>query len=570
MKWFHNLKISYKFIGCFALILIIVAAGSISGLLNSKSIHANVVNMYEADLTMIKDLGKISSSFNRINMAAGSYIQLDDPDMKERMLKIIEANEKAVSELLPVVASKPMTAQEKSALEVFQLLWTNYQETLHKVVGFVDEDKSLALSVYERQLLDREETVNANFEKIITANQERADTRYRDSLNRYEQVRMSSIFLMAVSVIAAALLGYLMTQSFITPVKRLLAAFKEIESGNLSKKIENTRRDELGQLANGSENMRLSILSIVTQTKKLLATLSQISQQIQEKAEETERSSKEIHRGLQQSAETSSIQSRQVSDDAVVIKEMSVGLKQMAHHVDDVSHLSSDMEAASNKGQIVVQDALETMLSIRDNSLETAGVVQTLGTHSHDINSVILTIKEIAESTNLLALNASIEAARAGEAGKGFAVVAEEVRKLAENCKEAAESVRQKIARIQESTENLLESNRKSTAEIDNGYTKIQDVTDAFRQIYQWVQSMNGRIHDITAGIEELAAGSEQIDSSMKRIEDFSQDVISVNQTYSEKSGRQVDQMQTVKSSANELLDLSNELSRIVNRFVTA
>jgi methyl-accepting chemotaxis protein len=248
---------------------------------------------------------------------------------------------------------------------------------------------------------------------------------------------------------------------------------------------------------------------------------------------------------------------------------MAEGLKQMARHVDDVSHLSGDMEHASSQGQLVVQDALETMQNIRSQSQETTHAVKTLGVQSKDINSIILTIKEIAESTNLLSLNATIEAARAGEAGRGFAVVANEIRQLADNTKKAAESVRQKIASIQESTETLLAANQKSAKEIDAGYTKMEEVTSAFRKIYEWVQNLNGRIHDITAGLEELAAGSEQIDTSMKRIEDFSQKVTAVNQTYSEKSGRQVDQMQTVKSSANDLLNLSNELSSLVSRFRT-
>ena len=569
-QWFDHVKISYKFLGCFILILLIVLAGSIMGILNSRNIQSNVVNIYEYDLTMIKELGEIRAAFNRINMAAASYILSEEAGQQQRLMQVMETNEARINELLPLVMGKPMSEAELDAFNVFKVLWNNYGENLHKIVGYVADDRKLARILYERDLLQREEAVNNSFQKIIDSNEQRASIRYANSVTSYLSVIWSQVILMVVSVLMAAFLGYLLTRSIQGPVRSLLASFKEIENGNLASKIEIPRRDELGQLADGSEKMRLSILDIVTQTKNLVATLAGISRQIQENAEDTKTSSEEIHQGLQQSAERSQAASRQVSEDAIVIKEMAQGIKQIAQHVDDVSLLSGDMEEASRQGQVIVQEALEAMQNIRSQSQETSQAVKTLGAQSKDINSIILTIKEIAEATNLLSLNATIEAARAGEAGRGFAVVAGEIRQLADNTKKAAESVRQKIASIQASTETLLVANQKSAQEVDAGYAKMEDVTAAFRKIFDWVQNLNGRIHDITAGIEELAAGSEQIDTSMKRIEDFSQHVAQVNQNYSEKSGHQVAQMQTVESIANDLLNLSNELSSLVARFKTA
>jgi methyl-accepting chemotaxis protein len=571
MKWFHNLKISFKFIGCFVTILVILMVGSIMGLINTNSINGNLVNIYENDLTSIKELGEISSTFHRINTSIGSYLLASDNDSRKKEKEVISSNQKKIDSLLVSFSNRPLTDDERKELELFKTLWNQYPKAIEKVLSLADQNHiDFAKTAYEKEILAKEDGIDRTFQGIIDMNQKKADDRYTASLNKYQQIKWSSITIMALSLLISGILGYLMTTSILTPIRRLLQAFKNIESGDLSQTIVMQRRDELGQLAVGFEKMRQSVSSIVSQTKQLVGILSKVSNDIRGNAHTTGGSSQEIFNGLKEAALISNQQATRVSDDAIVIKEMSIGLKQVAANIDDVSNLSSDMERASDKGQLVIRDAMEKMSAIQQKSQQTTSIVQDLGDHSKEIDSVITTIKNIAEETNLLALNASIEAARAGEAGRGFAVVASEVRKLAENSKSAAEHVGKVVARIQESTSGLLQSNQAWTAELDEGHAKVNDVSTAFKQIYEWIQNMNDRVQDITAGIEEMAAGSEQIDTSMKRIEEYSETVSQVNQEYSEKSGQQVDMMDKVNTSAEELLKLSDELHIIVNRFVTS
>jgi methyl-accepting chemotaxis protein len=571
MNWFHDLKISYKFAGCFALILLILIIGNVRGVLNANSLNSNLVQIYENDLTLIKELGEISNSFNRINTALGSYLLVSEQESRKARLALIQTEEQGINRLMEGILAKPILEEERQELELFKLLWITYSSTIHKVTDLADKgQEAFAKSAYQRELLSKEEGINTTFQGFIQQNQQKADARYANSQAMHSDIKWSSVMLMILSLFIAAVLGFFMTRSIVRPIHRMVNAFKRMGQGDLSRPILEQRRDELGQLAAGSENMRQSISTIVTQTKSLVSTLSAVSQEIQEDARSTGSSSQEIHLALSETAKTAEQQAGRVSGDAIVIKEMAIGLNQLAINIDDVSSLSSDMEGTSSHGQTVVRHALETMDSIRKRSEETTVIVQTLGDHSKEISSVIATIKDIAEETNLLALNASIEAARAGESGKGFAVVASEVRKLAENSKSAADHVRQVVARILQSTQELLGSNRIWSEEILQGQSKVNDVTTAFGQINSWVQNMNARIQDITAGIEELAAGSDQIDTSMKGIEAYSGNVSHVNKEYAEKSGQQVKRMDKVNVSADELLRLSDQLQVLVNRFVTA
>jgi methyl-accepting chemotaxis protein len=570
MKWFHDLRVSLKFISCFITILLVMMVGNISGLINTNMINGNLVHIYENDLSSIKELGAISSSYNRLNTSLGSYLLINNSEYRKKEREIITSKQKEIDDILASFSSLSATDDEKNELELFKTLWSAYPKAIEKVTSLADQNQNeFAKTVYEKEILSKQDGITKTFQGLIEMNQKKADTRYAASLDKYLQVKLSSIIIMVVSLLISGILGYLITYSILKPIRRLLEAFKNMESGDLSQTVETHRRDELGQLEVGFEKMRQSVSSIVSQTKHIVGYLSNVSNDIRGYAITTGGTSQVIFHGLKEAVHTSNQQATRIAEDSIVIKEVSFGLKQVAFNIDEVSSLSNDMERASNSGQLVVRDALEKMSAIQQKSQQTTTIVQELGGHSAEIDGILLTIKNIAEETNLLALNASIEAARAGDAGRGFSIVANEVRKLAENSKQAAIHVGLVIARIQESTRDLFSSSQEWIVEMNEGHTKVNDVSTVFKKMYEWIQSMNDSIQDITASIEEMSAGSEQIDFSMKRIEESSQSVSEVNEKYSEKSGQQVEMMEKVNASAEQLLKISDELHVLVNRFVT-
>lgn len=570
MNWFHNLKISFKFVSCFVTILVVLIVGSMMGIMNANKVNQNLIRIYEEDLKTIRDLGEISTSINRINTSVGSYLLVANADIHKKEKEVIVSKQQAIDAALNRLSDRNFMEEERKELDLFIQLWSGYPQIINKVIGLKDQKQDVfAGSAYQWEILSKADGIDRTFQGLIEITQTKADASYTASLNMYNQIKMFSIAIMVISVIISCLLGYVMTYSILTPVRRLQQGIQKLAAGDLSQSMEIKRRDELGELAAGFETMRQSVGYIISQTKTLVGTLVDVSHDIRGAAQLTGESSQHIFRGLKEAAEASGQQARKIGEDAMVIKEMSAGLKQMAVTIDDVSSLSGDMESASKQGQDVVKDALDKMATIQQNSGQTTTIVGQLGAHSKEIDSIIMTIKSIAEETNLLALNASIEAARAGEAGRGFAVVASEVRNLSESCKNAAEHVKVVVQRIQQTTSELLVSNRAWMVEMNKGQGKVTDVSSAFQRIYDWIQHMNDKIQDMTAVIEEMAAGSEQIDTSIRRIEDYSGNVAGMNQEYSEKSGDQVHMMGKVNMSVEELLKLSDDLQRLVNRFVT-
>lgn len=566
MKWFDNMKISRKFVGSFSVVIVLLLIGNIWGIINANSLNRNVTDIYEQDLTIIKESGEVSTSINRINSALGSYLLTQE----EEYLETIEEEKQNIDDLLVRLYAQPLLENELRDLEVFKIVWQGYPPVIERVVTQVKQNQmEFAVSAFKRELLVKEKGINMAFQSFIEGNRDKAAERYEDSKKMYTGNVLSSIIIMALTLVISGVMGYILTRSITGPINRLVKSFKLMEAGDLSQPIEERRGDELGQLAEGSENMRKSIADIVSQTKQVVRTLANVSQNVREDAKETAASSQRMFKGLNDTANLSREQAGKITDDAQMIKEMVQSLSQVAASVDSVSSLSSDLQQTADRGQVVIQDASETMNAIKSKSEETASVVELLNEHAKQIDSVIATIKEIAEETNLLALNASIEAARAGDAGRGFAVVADEIRKLAENSKASAEQVRRVVVSIQNSARDLFRSNQINLSEIHDGHSKMDDVSNAFHQIFEWIENINMSIQDITAGIEELSAGSEQIDHSMRRIEAYSDDVAKTNESYAQQSGQQVNRMEKVNDSVNELLKLSDALNGIVNRFVT-
>ncbi|MUG72012.1 methyl-accepting chemotaxis protein [Paenibacillus validus] len=570
MKWFHNLKIPVKFVVCFIAFLIILIVANIGSLRNTQTIHSNLVDIYENNLSMVEQLNELSGSIHRINTAVGSYLLVTDADSRKKQLEKVDLETKSVTEKLGALDNGSLTQGEKDELQLLSSLWESFQPTVNNVFQLVNQNQmEQAKSMFDKQLLAKEEGIEEIFQELLKTNQQQAESKYLSSIDKHNQVKRSTLILMVVSLVIFSVMGLVLTYSIVLPIRQLLKAFKRVEEGDLSQPVEIQRRDELGLLANGFEIMRESVASIVSQTKQTVGTLSHVSDGIREYALTTAQSSQEIYGGLERAADHSREQKEKVHEDVVVIKEMSAGLKQMAASIDEVSNLSSDMEMLSNQGQTSVKGTLEKMQLIEQKSRETESKIEQLADRSKEIDTVIATIKNIAEETNLLALNASIEAARAGEAGSGFAVVAHEVRKLAEHSRSAADHVRSVVTYIQEDTGSLLQSSQAWILEMNEGQQKVGEVSEAFRQMNGWIERINGMIQDISAGIEEMAAGSEQMDISMKRIEDYSAGVNEVTREYSEKSGQQALMMDKVNSSVEELAKLSHRLQTIVNRFVT-
>jgi len=236
------------------------------------------------------------------------------------------------------------------------------------------------------------------------------------------------------------------------------------------------------------------------------------------------------------------------------MEEMSATVVEVAKNSQNASESAGTAQSVAVKGGDVVKRAVDGMLTVADTVKESAGTVETLGNSSEEIGAIISVINDIADQTNLLALNAAIEAARAGEQGRGFAVVADEVRKLAEKTTKATKEIAGMIKTIQKDTKGAMESMGRAATQVKEGVSLASQAGESLTEIVSSVEEASSMVRQIAVAAEEQSATTEEISSNINSIAEVS------NET-SEGVG-------DISVAAADLNLVAEELKSIVNGFV--
>lgn len=269
-------------------------------------------------------------------------------------------------------------------------------------------------------------------------------------------------------------LGYSIALGITRPINSLKAGIVQIQRDNdLTRRLEVSGKDEVGQVAEAFNH--------------LVGNLQSIIHQVDENAVEVLRLSERLATTSSQVASSSEQQSESASSMASAVEEMTVSIDQVAEHAREAQNISQSSSELSARGSDVILKVVEDMRGIAETVHESSAIIEGLGQQSDQIFSIVKVIKEIADQTNLLALNAAIEAARAGEQGRGFAVVADEVRKLAERTTRSTEEIASMIKKIQGGTKQAVASMEVGVERVNQGVSLAGQAGDAIREIQSGV-----------------------------------------------------------------------------------
>ncbi|HZY33106.1 MAG TPA: methyl-accepting chemotaxis protein [Rhodanobacter sp.] len=327
-----------------------------------------------------------------------------------------------------------------------------------------------------------------------------------------------------LGAIAAVAFALLLVITLVRDQRRRFAQSTELNQRNQEAIMR--LLDEMGSLAEGDLTVKTTVSEDITgaiadsvnyaidELRSLVTTINETSEQVSSSAQESQTTARHLANAAEQQAQQ--------------ISTATSAINQIASSMDDVSKNSAESADVAERsvkiashGAEVVRETISGMDSIRDQIQETSKRIKRLGESSQEIGSIVELINDIAEQTNILALNAAIQAASAGEAGRGFAVVADEVQRLAERSTSATKRIETLVQTIQSDTNEAVNSMEQTTAEVVAGARLAEDAGSALGDIERVSHDLSALIQNISTAAREQSAAATDISVSMNAIQEI-------------------------------------------------
>ncbi len=323
------------------------------------------------------------------------------------------------------------------------------------------------------------------------------------------------------------------------PIKAGIEVLEEMAKGNFNARVTGEFKGDHKLIVNSINSLGEALTNILSNISEMINLTASISEQISSSTEQ-------MAAGAQE-------QSSQALEVVTQVEEMTRTILSTSKNATLASDASKKAGQVAREGGEVVEKTVEGMNRIAEFVEKAVEKIQVLGKNSEQIGEIVQVIDDIANQTNLLALNAAIEAARAGEQGRGFAVVADEVRKLAERTTKATKEISDMIKRIQEVTENVVVSMTEGSTEVKSGKTLAQKAGESLKEIIYASDAVLDVINQVAAASEEQSVTSEQINRNVE--------------TISKVTNESAAGIQQIASAADELNRMTNNLKELISHF---
>ena len=355
-------------------------------------------------------------------------------------------------------------------------------------------------------------------------------------------------------------------------LRGIVEAKKKVETiaeGDLSARIIIGGSGEIKELGEQANTAIENLANLITKVKENIEIVYRASQVLEEKAGDSSGSSRDVKEYIKKINDKSAEQAKNISNVRDISGEINQQIVEVNGSVKEISAFIENINSLSVKGHQKLRETLTQIGEIKATTEKISAITGKLNKDSAQIGDIVNLIADIAERTNLLALNASIEAARAGEAGRGFAVVADEIKKLSEGTNDATKQIAALIENTQmnagDAASAMLEGNEK----VVKGETIAKETSEAFVQIVESIKQATAKIHDISALSGQMVSGNKKEVAAIDSITHISQELSNVAREIMDISNSQIASMDEVVAVADKLATISLSLKENAGKFKT-
>ncbi|MGG2201442.1 methyl-accepting chemotaxis protein [Paenibacillus validus] len=557
-----------KLILSFTALLLIFVAVSAFNRSQMNGIHQQVLHQ-NAEMNKQRLALELKIKTNEIDAVKSGYIISKD----EKLIGQFEQKSADFYTLVEQIASSASNSDQRKWSAKLTNTSTEYTATFNTALQIV-RNPNLSPVEMNEQLAKVHELSQVHkeyiFELVDQFNQAyESDVQAAiSSSNEYvKQSQNTSLIAVLLVLVVSAGVAFLLIRSFMRPISRLQKAVRQIAQGDLTSRINNTSRDELGNLSRDFDHMIGQVRGMLQNSQRIASSLSTHSSMFREFSGSTALANKEIVRAIHEISAGAEQQAQYTELSSTTINELDEQVRDIAKFTDTMQRKSREAAINTHTGS----ESMEELQSAARHSEEVLHHVyqamETLSRSSAQIARIVGTISDISTQTNVLALNAAIEAARAGVHGKGFSVIAEEVRLLSgqtnDSSKTIAVIVKSLMTQIKELEATLGEA--KQSFEQQKG--KMSDSLAAFQEIRQSMDELSSHIGQIHSRIAAAEDKNNQLVQSIQHVAAIAQETAAGVEEVNSSSLQQDAAIHQIAREADDILELAQWLFTEINKF---
>ena len=545
------MKLSTKISASMGSLIVLIAILSVYLLVQMQSINETATVMGERNIPVIDLAGRLNNDVSEYRIVEVRHIYATDAAVMQANEKELADWKKAVTGYLAELNRLAQAGNVKAVLNKVNTQLNGYFSMSDKMLDISRKnhtEEAVQLLLGDSRTSYRK--LSEGLIALVAAAKKNADNMNVEADAMFARSNMIGIGLTVLAILIAVVLTFLIVRNTVRQLgkdpgelnniaHRVVEGDYNVDDGSKKMGVYGAIVEMVNALKQNIENAQRESENAKEQSRKAQEAMEQAEAASKDAQSKTEAmlvaadkleqvggvvssASTELSAQIEQSDRGAAESAQRLSEAATAMNEMNATVQEVAKNAGSASTASAETREKAEAGAQVVEKAVRSIDQVHQMSLELKGDMTQLNEHAQDITRIMNVISDIADQTNLLALNAAIEAARAGEAGRGFAVVADEVRKLAEKTMASTNDVGNAIKAIQEST-------AKSMTGVDNAVERIGEATElanqsgqALQEIVATVEATGDQVNAIATASEEQSAASEEINQSIVQVNDMS------------------------------------------------